>query len=81
MYSHTNINLRIAITEHTYGYAATDVVYVKYKKFDKAEDRILEDDIITVWGQLNGTYTYKAVNGSQITIPLLEAIAWELVSE
>lgn len=36
-------------------------------------DRILEDDIVTIWGQSLGLYTYTSVLGSEITVPAIDA--------
>lgn len=35
--------------------------------------RLLEDDVITVYGTACSTYSYKAVSGATITIPWLHA--------
>lgn len=36
-------------------------------------DRILEDDIVTIWGQSMGLTTYTSVLGSEITVPAIDA--------
>lgn len=48
------------------------VVFVTYDK-DLLGYRLLEDDIITVYGTACSTYSYKAVSGATITIPWLHA--------
>lgn len=44
------------------------VVFGIYEK-DLVSSRILEDDVITIYGISAGEYTYKAVLGNSITIP------------
>lgn len=66
-----DVELRVNITEESWGY--TDTIYVSYTRKTADEDRILEDDIITIWGKLNGLLTYKSTFNTQITIPWLEA--------
>ena len=48
------------------------VVFVTYDK-DLLGYRLLEDDVITVYGTACSTYSYKAVSGATITIPWLHA--------
>lgn len=36
--------------------------------------RILEDDVITLWGTLDGTETYETIFGASVTIPRFEAL-------
>ena len=49
-----------------------DVVYVFYF-LPTGADRILEDDRITVYGEMMKLYTYETVRGDAITIPCLLA--------
>lgn len=65
--------LRVNVTKKgSYYKYYTDTVYVSYTvKADAA--RILEDDIITMYGQLDGEKTYKTVMGSSVTIPKFNA--------
>ena len=60
------IALRINVTQGRYTWS--DTIYAQYTQ-DSSEGRILEDDIITVYGYLAGTVTYKSVLGASITIP------------
>lgn len=62
--------LRINITKGKYGYS--DTIYVTYMQSGDAP-RILEDDIVTVWGMNNGSKTYQTVLGASVTIPWVEA--------
>ncbi len=35
--------------------------------------RILEDDMVTIYGELDGEYTYETVLGSEVTLPFMDA--------
>ena len=50
--------LRVNITKTRWGYDDTILVYYEAQK---GASRILEDDIVTMYGMLGGTYTYKTV--------------------
>lgn len=63
--------LRVNITRGEYFW--DDTILVSYIKQDSSEPRILEDDIITMYGTLGGTYTYETIFGSSLTVPLLHA--------
>lgn len=58
---------RVATKDET-----NNVIYVAYKRPD-GETRVLEDDIVTIYGELNGVTTYKSVLGGDITIPSIRA--------
>lgn len=45
-----------------------DVIYVTYTA-SETDARILEDDIITMYGKLNGEKTYETTMGASVTIP------------
>lgn len=73
-----NIVLRVNVTktENEFadgGYLWDDTIYVEYTRQEENESRILEDDIIHIYGKLNGVKSYKSVLGDEITIPLVEA--------
>lgn len=53
-------------------YLWTDSVLVKYTR-PAGEARILEEDIINIWGLYNGLSSYRAVSGEKITIPFITA--------
>ena len=40
--------------------------------------KILEDDIITIWGGALGDYKYTSILGAEITLPWIEAEYIEL---
>lgn len=71
LYDENSVDLRINITkEGTYSTYYTDTVYVVYYP-EEGEDKILEDDIITVWGTSQGDYTYTSTIGASVTLPLI----------
>lgn len=63
--------IRLNVTRGSYG-LWEDTVYIDYTKTE-GESRILEEDMITVYGELNGIKTYTAVFGNSISIPHLKA--------
>lgn len=63
--------LRVNITKD--GRYWDDTILVSYTKNDSSEPRILEDDIITMYGFLAGTHTYETVLGASVTVPLFYA--------
>lgn len=60
--------LRVDVTKTDYGYE--DTVYVRYFPMENAP-RILEDDIITIYGELDGLETYTSIMESSVTIPAI----------
>lgn len=65
-----SVSLLIAVTESTYGYY-DDNIYCTYT-YSNGESKILEDDIITIYGVCKGDYTYTSVLSAQITVPKVE---------
>lgn len=63
--------IRLNITKSSYGYYS-DTVYIKYIP-KVGEDKVLENDIITIWGTAQGDCTYTTVLKSEVTLPLIEA--------
>ena len=53
-----------------------DVILVLYDG-----PRFLEDDIVNIWGEVEGLATYEAVFGQDITIPKLHAVCVEFVKK
>jgi hypothetical protein len=65
--------LRVAVTKGSYG-LWDDPIWVDYN----GTERFLEDDIVTVWGVVEGLQKYTAVLGNQVTIPKLKALDIQL---
>ncbi len=74
----SSVEYRIAVTKEDWGYSADDVVYVTYTPAE-GESRILEEDIVTFYGESKGLMSYNSTLGGKITIPEVEAAYIELV--
>lgn len=65
------LSLRVDITQGKYYWS--DTIYVYYDPQITSSARILEEDIVTMYGYLCGLYTYTTVMGNEITLPLFAA--------
>ena len=65
--------LRVNMTKDQYGYY-DDTIMAGYAYADENEDRILEGDIITIYGELYGTITYTSVLGTDVTVPAIKTM-------
>ena len=50
-----------------------DTVYVEYISLDDSMPRVLEDDIVTFYGEYKGLKTYTTIFGGSVTIPYVSA--------
>lgn len=50
-----------------------EVVYLTYQR-GEGEDRIIENDKLTVYGISKGLYTYESTLGSEITVPSIDVL-------
>lgn len=68
--------LRVNITKNSYQYSNdayyTDTIYVVYNNPD-SNNRILEEDIINIYGELDGLESYTTIMNSIETIPRVNA--------
>lgn len=65
-------SLRVNITKKgTYSTYYTDTIYVNYVP-KEGEDKILKDDIITIYGTAKGDYSYTSTLGATITLPFVD---------
>lgn len=71
--------LRVNITLDEYGYY-DDTIYVSYIPMENAT-RILEDDIVTIYGTLNGLETYTTILDSSVTIPKIISNYIEIINK
>lgn len=72
LYGYGTVDLRVNITkEGEYYTYYTDTIYATYYP-KTGEDKILEEDIITLYGTSLGEYSYTSTMGAQITLPLIE---------
>ncbi len=65
--------LRVATKAFHSGDYLEDVIIVHY-----TGERLLEGDLIDIWGRVEGLVTYEAVFGNEITVPSLLALHTEL---
>lgn len=71
LYGSNSVDLRVNITKKgNYSTYYTDTVYVVYYP-ETGEDKILENDIITIYGTSMGDYSYTSTMGAKITLPLI----------
>ena len=71
LYGTSGVDLRVNITkEGTYTTYYTDTIYVVYYP-EAGEDKILEGDVITIYGTSQGDYTYTSTLGASINLPLI----------
>lgn len=63
--------LRVNVTQNEWGYWE-DTMYVWYIP-EPDEPRILEDDIVTMYGEMQDLMTYETIMGGTVTIPQLYA--------
>ena len=76
-YSYTEVSeglgstvMRVDVTQGKYSW--DDTLYVTYTPKD-GESRILEDDIITIYGEMQPLKTYTTVMGASVSIPAIDA--------
>ncbi len=62
---------RVDITKTDYGY--TDTILFDLDT-DKLKENILEGDVVTVWGESKGFYTYTSVINQEVTVPFVRAV-------
>jgi hypothetical protein len=74
--SGTSYVLRVNVSRGKYE-SWSDTIYVDYRAGSTADPRILEGDIIQLWGEFVGIKSYKAVLGQTIQIPYVIARAIE----
>lgn len=65
--SSTQYRVGVDCTKYQYisGYSCKNTIYVNYF----GDINLIEDDVVKMWGKMNGTKTYTAVLGNSITIP------------
>lgn len=61
--------IRLAVTKDSYGYDFNDVIFVEYAGITD----FVEEDVITVYGEIYGEYSYTSQAGWEIAIPGLLA--------
>lgn len=66
-----DVYLRVATKKASYGYY-DNVIFVSYPS-STVPSRVLEEDMITIYGISQGLYTYESTMGGNITIPYVSA--------
>jgi phosphopantetheinyl transferase (holo-ACP synthase) len=61
--------LRLSVTKDEWGYNVDDIIWVEY---DGLTD-FVEEDIVTIYGEISGSYSYTSQAGWEISIPGLVA--------
>ena len=73
-YSGKEYDLRVATRAEAFIGYYEDIIWVNYRG-----SRLIEDDIVDIWGYVKGLKTYTAVLGNEITIPELDAFHLKIV--
>ncbi len=68
----SELQIRLATKKNSWGGYNDDVIYVHFDKALIAE-RILEDDIITIYGIAEDLTSYTTVMGAKVTLPMVKA--------
>ena len=58
-------NIRLSVTKESYGYSFNDIVFIEYVGYTD----FIDGDIITIYGEVYGNYTYESQAGYQISLP------------
>ena len=72
-------DIRVSITKEELGFGSTiysDPIYVNYEG-----DRILEEDIVGIYGQVTGIKNYNGVFGQTISVPEVNSLLLEVISK
>lgn len=72
----TSVTMRVNVSQGDYG-AWQDTVLVNYTRLWAAAPRVLEGDIVRLYGEFKGIMSYKAVMGQTIALPHVEAAVIE----
>ena len=61
--------IRLSITKASYGWSVSDIIYVAYVGYTD----FVDEDVVTIYGEVSGSYTYTSTAGWNITLPLVVA--------
>ena len=67
--SQFRVNVNCKRYQYISGWNCSDTIYVVYE----GDESFIEDDMVKIWGELDGNYSYTAVLGNEITLPLVRA--------
>lgn len=65
---------RLNVTKTSYGYTDTIAFDINTSTLTQ---NILEGDVVTIWGESKGLYTYKSILNTEVTVPRIRAIYLE----
>lgn len=68
-------DIRLAVDDYY-----NDIIYV-YFASDIIDFRVLDDDVLTVYGTGEGLYTYESTMGNSVSVPLMQADHVELYTQ
>ncbi len=73
---YSEFRIDVTCQKYTYiqGYSCSDTIYVTYF----GNQSFIEDDMVKMWGTMDGTETYTTVLGASVTIPKFNAVYMEL---
>ena len=74
-----SVTLRVNMTKNEYG-NYEDTVYCTYSYSDE-DSKILEDDIIKIYGECQGDTSYTSIFGQKVTLPEIEIKYFDLIEE
>lgn len=63
------VNVNCTKYHYISGYSCPDTIYVTYS----GDTRLIEDDMIKIYGKMDGTKTYTTVLGASVTVPRVNA--------
>lgn len=69
MEGNNSTTIRMSVTQTSYGWSPSDIIYVEY---DGTTD-FVEDDVITVYGTVFGSHSYTSQAGYNISLPAVIA--------
>lgn len=61
--------MRVGVTKKSYGWSSNDIIYVYYP----GRVTVYRDDIVYIWGEIDGLHTYTSVANYKITVPKVTA--------
>lgn len=64
------VGIHLNVTRIEFGWK--DSVYIYYERA-AGENRILEDDMLTVWGTVRGVENFETLIGGSVTVPAVDA--------
>lgn len=76
-----DLRLNVTAVEDSDGWVYyEDTIYVSIE-VEEGADKILDYDIVTVYGVCSGAYTYESIVGTQVTLPRISAKYYELITK